>query len=512
MINYKRGALALASLVGVTALSAQQKQPNIIVFLVDDLGWNDTSVPISGEKTLYNQRYVTPNIERMAEEGILMTNAHAQALSVPSRASLMSGQNSIRNGVSGDFVPTTNVQNTLEIEPGHPLDHRIALPRQLKMAGYKTIHCGKYHLCEYESDAPSPSDVGFDVNIAGSEYGAPGSYQPEQNYTSQAMLDEQQRNVMVGLEEYFGSEKHLTEALTEAALKQIDMAVEEEKPFFLYLAHFAVHTPVQPHKSFMELYDEGDTKHTMQEAQYGSMITGVDASLGDVMTKLEELNIDDNTVIIFFGDNGGRVLFRNKESLYGDYQHNYPLRSGKASIYEGGTRVPAIAYAPGRFKAGVVSDAPVMIEDIYTTAISLANGEVPQHHIVDGKDLTPLFESGKTPSNIAKRDMYFYLPYRFEGEQFNGSDFADGGVSPSSSIIRGDWKLIYFHKDMRFELYNLANDLGETKNLINSNRKKARELVVDMDAFLRGNSALNSIRLPERLPVLRPLEAYNQRY
>lgn len=183
-----------------------------------------------------------------------MTNAHAQALSVPSRASLITGQNSIRNGVTGDYVPTVNRTKSLEIESGNQLDHRNALPKQLQKAGYKTIHCGKYHLCEYDSNTPLPFDIGFDVNIAGSEYGQPGSYSAKNNFTTDAMIKQSGGNVMVGLEEYFGSDMHLTEALRAASIKEINNAVEHDKPFFLYLAHFAVHTPIQPHAKYLPLF------------------------------------------------------------------------------------------------------------------------------------------------------------------------------------------------------------------------------------------------------------------
>lgn len=510
-MNNKTNLLILSSLIGGSTLYVEAKQPNIIVFLVDDLGWNDTSIPLSGEKTKYNERYKTPNLEKLAQEGVVMTNAHAQALSVPSRASLITGQSSIRHGVTGDYVPTISHDESFEIEAGHQLDHRIALPKQLKRVGYKTIHAGKYHLCEYESKTPSISDVGFDVNIAGSMYGQPGSFQPEANFTNENILKVEGKNIMVGLEEYFGSEKHLTEALTAAAIKEMGTAVKEEKPFFLYLSHFTVHTPIEPHKKHMDLYELNEGERS-EEAEYGSMITGMDESVGEVVAELERLGIADNTMLLFFSDNGGRILWRGKESLHGPYRFNYPLRSGKASIYEGGIRVPAIAYWPAKFKQGIRTDAPVMIEDIYSTVISTAGAHIPSSHIVDGKDLTPIFTTGKTPSYIAKRNMYFYLPYRFDGQQMNGPEFVNGGITPSSAVIKENWKLIYIHKDQSFELYNLAHDLSETTNLIDVNRKMASSLVEELDAFLRGNSAVNSIKLPERTPTPWPLDAYTEKY
>lgn len=508
-MNFKKTLPTFLLCGSINLCMAEEKKPNILVFLVDDLGWNDTSLPMSGERTKYNDRYKTPNLERLAQQGIMLTNAHAQALSVPSRASLITGQNSIRNGVSGDYKPTVNHDKTLEIEPGKVLDHRTALPKLLKQGGYKTIHCGKYHLCEYESHSPTPTDIGFDVNIAGSLYGQPGSYKPEDNYTRKNMLKDG-KNLMVGLENYYGSKKHLTEALTEVAIAEINKAVETDKPFFLYMAHYAVHTPIQSHQKHLNKYQLNDGER-VDEINYGSMITGMDASLGEFMKELDRLDIADNTLIIFCSDNGGRVLWRGKKSLYGDYEFNYPLRSGKASIYEGGIRIPAVARWPKKIKANVVSDAPIMIEDIYTTVLDVAGIPIPSNHHIDGKNLMPLFSKGSTNKELAKRDMYFYLPYRFDGANFNGKDFADGGVTPSAAVIHENWKLIYFHAEQSFELYNLKTDISEKDNLISVETKVASKLVSKLDAYLRGNNAVNSIKLPERIPTPWPLDVYKEK-
>lgn len=497
----------LASVEQSYAMTKDEQRPNIIVFLVDDLGWNDTSLPMSGEKTKYNNRYKTPNLEKFAQQGTLLTNAHAQALSVPSRASLMTGQNSIHNAISGDYEPTVNPFNTLVVDPGTVLDPRFALPKILKQGGYKTIHCGKFHLCEYKSQIPTPADVGFDVNIAGSLYGQPGSFLPEDNYTRGEMIKECGKNPMKGLEKFFGTKKHLTEALTEVAIEEINKAVNEKQPFFLYMAHYAVHTPIQPHDKYMKHYTV-ENNENVQEAQYGSMITGVDASLGEFMKELERLNIADNTFFLFISDNGGRVLWRGKKSLYNNYDFNYPLRSGKASIYEGGIRVPAVVCWPSKIKAGVVSDIPMMIEDVYSTVLDVANIEAPGNYQVDGKNLLPIFLGKKSSGDLLKRSMYFYLPYRFEGSHYNGPDFEDGGVTPSSAIIKEGWKLIYKHSDMSFELYNLNKDLGEENNLILVERKRALNLIEDLDTYLRANNALNTMRLPEKKYTLWPKDAY----
>lgn len=489
---------------------AEERRPNIIVFLVDDLGWNDTSLPMSGEKTKYNNRYKTPYLETFAKQGTILTNAHSQALSVPSRASLITGQNSIRNGISGDYEGTVNPFNTLAIDAGTVLDPRCALPKILKQEGYKTIHCGKYHLCEYKSQIPTPEDVGFDVNIAGSLEGQPGSYLAEDNYVREGTPHA--KNPMKGLEKFFGGQKHLTEALTETAIKEVNKAVNDKHPFFLYMAHYAVHTPIQPHETHIKHYPIGENEN-VSEAQYGSMITGVDASLGEFMKELDRLGIAENTLILFISDNGGRVLWRGKKSLYDNYEFNYPLRSGKASLYEGGIRVPAVVRWPNRVKAGAISDVPVMIEDVYSTVLEAAGVKPPANYQVDGKNLLPALQGKKPTNDLAERSMYFYLPYRFEGahKSYNGPDFKDGGVTPSAAIIKNGWKLIYIHSDKRFELYNLNKDLGERNNLIHVEKKRAAGLVNDLDAYLKANNALNSMRLPEKKYTPWPKEAYERK-
>ena len=487
------------------------KRPNIIVFLVDDLGWNDTSLPMSGEKTKYNQRYKTPNLERMAQQGVMLTNAHAQAISVASRASLLTGQNFITNAVTGDYEYTTNPFNTLQVEPGTVLDRRFTLPAVLKMAGYKTIHCGKFHLSEYKSHVPTPTDAGFDVNIAGSIFGQPGSYRSEDDYTRANMVKSYGYNPMVGLEKYYKSGKHLTDALTEVAIDEMHKAVDEDKPFFLYMAHFAVHTPIQPHPEHMHLYPLDECENR-EEAEYGSLISGVDASLGTFMDELDKMGIADNTFLIFMSDNGGRVLWRGKKSMYGDYEFNYPLRSGKASLYEGGIRVPAVVRWPGKIKGGRVSDIPMMIEDIYATALGVAQTEAPAHYRVEGVNWLPYFTEGKASKEDLHRSMFFNAPYRFEGlhKSYNGPDFVGGGVTPSTAIIKDHWKLIYTHANEDFQLYNLKDDLSEKHDLIHKENKKAYQLAKELDEFLRANNGLSTRRVQEGRNTLRPLDAFNK--
>jgi len=459
-------------------IQANNSKPNIVIFLVDDLGVNDTSLAMSNTKTLYNKRYKTPNLEQMAQQGITLTNARANAICVPSRVSLLTGQNFIRHQVKGDIVATKSKSGKLLFPPANVINKpENMLPALLKKQGYFTVHAGKYHVCHHCSSetSPTPSAAGFDINIGGSFYGAPGSYQPVDQYGNV-----KQPGRLNGLESYYQKNMHLTDALTQEALRAAEGAVLKQQPFFLYLAHYAVHTPIQPHNKYLKNY-QLSLGEPQREAQYASMIEGVDASLGYVMAKLEQWQIADNTLVIFYSDNGGRVLGRGKKSLYGDWEFNFPLRGGKASNYDGGNRVPGVIKWPGKVANNISNAAPVMIEDIYTTVLSVAGAPIDDRDDIDGMDWSSLFSGQKVPDFFGARNQFFAMPYHFEGTFYNGADFIDGGVEPATSVISDNWKLIYFFTDERFELYNLALDISEQHNLIDQHQMQAKRLVALLD-------------------------------
>jgi len=463
-------------------MQVSKNKPNVIVFLVDDLGVNDTSLAMSQSKTLYNKRYKTPNLEKMAEQGITLSNARANAICVPSRVSLLTGQSFMRHQVKGDIVPTNNKSKTLVFPPAKVIEKpENMLPALLQKQGYLTVHAGKYHVCHHCSSetSPTPEMAGFDINIGGSFYGAPGSYQPVDEYGNV-----KQPGRLKGLESYYQKNMHLTDALTEEAMNAVKPAVNKQQPFFLYLAHYAVHTPIQPHNKYLKNY-KLTVGEPEQEAQYASMIEGVDASLGYVMTQLEQWQVANNTLVIFYSDNGGRVLGRGKKSLYGDWQFNFPLRSGKASNYEGGNRVPGVVKWPAGITANITNTAPVMIEDIYSTVLSVAGVNVAQRDDIDGMDWSEFFVSKQVPASFTNRSQFFAMPYHFEGSFYNGADFIDGGVEAATSVISDNWKLIYFFTDERFELYNLADDRIEKTNLINRQPAQVQRLVALLDSKMK---------------------------
>lgn len=495
---------------GCSEIQKKKTKPNIIVFLVDDLGWNETSLALSNTTTNYNERYRTPNLEKLADQGITFTNARANAVCVPSRVSLLTGQNFMRHQVKGDIHTQFNGRKTLEFPPGKVIEDPInMLPAVLKRNGYQTIHAGKFHICHQCTDrSPSPKEVGFDVNIGGTGYGAPANYYAIDSFQKK---NPTQIQPMPGLEKYFGKDIHLTEALTIESLNAAKKAVDNEKPFFLYLAHYAVHMPIQEHKPYLENYTLSEGERA-SEAAYASMIEGVDVSLGKVMQALDDWKITDNTLLIFYSDNGGNVLWRGKKSLYDNYEFNYPLRSGKTSLYEGGVRVPCVVRWPGTTKSLARSEAPLIIEDIYPTVLKAADIQMPENYPIDGLDWSPVLSGQETPSSIKNRTLFFFMPYRFDGVEYNGPDFAHGGIATSASIIENGWKLIYFFEKEVFELYNLNDDIEEKNNLILSHSEKAEEFVKKLNNNMKEKDvSITPYLLPERVKVRWPIEAWKDK-
>jgi arylsulfatase A-like enzyme/acetyl esterase/lipase len=467
---------------------------------------------MSETPTLYNKRYKTPNLVNLAKEGMTFVNARAHAICVPSRVSLLTGQNPMRHGVSGDIDPTINTRQTIEIPAGRAFqDTANMLPSLLRNKGYFTIHSGKFHVCHWcpDSISPRPEHSGFDVNIGGSHFGAPGSYNAIDNFSRNDSTYFGKRQVP-GLDKYHGSDLHLTDILTTESLIQVKKSLDNKKPFFLYQAHFAVHTPIQPHDPFEEFYRKNDSI-SFQENAYASMIEGVDKSLGTIMDSLKRWGQTDNTLFIFYSDNGGRVLGRAQASLHGDWEYNHPLRSGKASLYEGGLKVPAIIKWPGKIKPNSKNSTPIVIEDIYATILKTTKAAPSTEHIYDGKNLQTLF-SGNASSNFKNRELFFYMPYRFDGRDFNGRKFANGGVQSSSTIIQNQWKLLFFHERELFELYHLKLDPGEKNNLIKTHTKTATNLVQKLDYQMRSLDVIHPIRLPDRIPVPWPKDAWNKQF
>jgi arylsulfatase A-like enzyme len=461
--------------------AAVPARPNVVFFLVDDMGWQETSVPFHTETTALNRRYRTPNMERLAAQGVKFTQAYASAVCSPTRVSALTGMNAARHRVTNWTLrknkspdrPSKIIQppawnlNGICAEAGIERTMQVTpLPALLRTAGYRTIHVGKAHFGAKDTPGENPLALGFEVNIAGHCAGGPGSYWGMKNFSAAWRTKPPDLIWDVpGLDSYHGRDIYLTEALTLEAVKAVEQAVGEKQPFYLYMSHYAVHAPWEKDDRFYQKYVDAGLKPF--EATLASMIEGMDKSLGDVMAALERLGVADNTIILFMSDNGSPS----------QCPRNLPLRGHKLTPYEGGTREPMIVKWPGVTRPGGICREPVIIEDYFPTILEMAGvdwrGKTLQ--TVDGVSFTPLLKNeGKTP---ADRAFLWHFPHTY-------------GQTPFSAIRRGPWKLIYYHADRRLELFNIDADIGETRDLTKDQPAKTAELALLLAARLRASDAL----------------------
>ena len=430
------------------------RHPNIIFFLVDDMGWMDCSV--------YGSKYYeTPNIDRLAKRGIVFNNAYtASPLCSPTRASIMTGKYPER-------FHLTTPSGHLEPNPEAPLmkdsafewnkvicpDSRHYMPLEeytiaeaLKTAGYETIHLGKWHLGQ---EAYWPEKQGFDINIGGGDYPGPPSYfSPYKNIKLKDGPDKE----------------YITDRLTDEALKYLES--HKDNTFYMNLWHFAVHAPYQGQMELIRKYQQKkDPRGKQDNAIMGAMMESMDKSLGRIMDKLDELKLADNTIIIFFSDNGGNMydLINGKTAT-----NNFPLKDGKGNIHEGGIRVPCIISWPGKIKPGQVSEELISSIDFYPSMLDLAGLKPQKDQIIDGVSLYPLLLKGKS---LKKRELFCHFPHYIPATD----------NYPSTSVRSGDWKLIRVYGEgpnqtPAYELYNIKNDIGENINLAASNPKLVAKL------------------------------------
>lgn len=486
----------VVALLGTAALGQEPaRRPNLVLFLVDDLGWQDVSVPFHTERTPFNARYRTPNLERLAQRGLKFTQAYASApVCTPTRTSILTGRSPGQTHVT--FWTLHKDTDTSAAFPGleppawnvnalQPED--VTLPRLLRDSGYRTIHVGKAHFGAVGTPGADPCNLGFDVNIAGHGAGGPGSYYGRNDFSAAHRGGDHVWDVP-GLDAYHGRDVYLTEALTAEALKAVDAAVAERRPFYLHFAPYAVHTPIEADPRYLEHYEGLDPR----EAAYATMIEGVDAALGALMADLERLGVDDETVIVFTSDNGGLSAHARGGQAH---THNTPLRSGKGSAYEGGIRVPLVVAFPGAPRAGESEAMPVISHDLFPTFLALSGTELPRTYAssVEGLDLGPLVRG---EGSLPARALFWHQPH-FWGVR-------GPGIWPFSAVRRGDWKLIWRHADRGFELYHLASDVGEAVDLAPYEPQKVRELAGELGAWIERVDAQLPIDGRTRKPVAAP--------
>lgn len=466
--------------------------PNLVVILVDDMGVMDSSVPFltnpQGQPQAWplNRFYRTPNMERLAAQGIRFSQFCAMSVCSPSRASILTGQNAARHHTTNWINP-----NTKNAGPQGPENWNwqglkstdITLPRLLQKAGYRTIHVGKGHFGPRGSEGENPQNLGFDINTGGSSIGQPGSYYGKDDYGAKA---KRVTHAVPGLEKYHGTDTFLTEALTLEAKAHVSNAVQAGKPFFLHFAHYAVHSPFQADPRFAPHY--ADSGESPQAQAFATLIEGMDKSLGDVMDHLQTLGVANNTLIFFLGDNGSDAPLGGPHEV----ACAAPLRGKKGSHYEGGMRVPFLA-AWGKadpanpaqtrlpIPAGQVQTQLAAVYDLFPTLLAAAGLTNPDNHLIDGRRLDTLLSGKPDPAHPAGFLMHYpHGPHR--------SDYF-------TSYREGDWKVIHHYvpgpqsNHQSWQLFNLAHDPWEQTDLAPTDATTLQRLARSLTAALTAHQA-----------------------
>lgn len=437
-------------------LAGQSRPPNVVFILIDDYGWRDTS---------YNGStfYETPNIDSLARSGMVFTNGYsASPVCSPTRAAIMTGKYPARLHLTAHLQGASNrLHFTKVLQPNARLElplSEVTIAELLRQRGYRTACIGKWHLGK---SGFLPSDQGFDVAIAGDEAGSTSSFfYPK--WKSKIPMEGKPGD-------------YLTDRLTSHAVDFI--AENKARPFFLYLPHFAVHTPIEGKPEKVAKYDaKARPENPQNYGEYAAMIESMDESVGRVLAALRDHGVENNTLVIFTGDNGGVTSLEWKKR---PVTSNLPLRLGKGHLYEGGIRVPTVIRLPGVTKAGSRCDDPVLSVDYAPTIAELAGVQgLPR---MDGRSVTSLLRGGRGQ----RRDVFWHYPH-----------YSPQLGRPSAAIRNGDDKLILFFEDRRAELYNLKDDIGEKHDLTSAQPEKAAALRQRLEAWLRETNA----QIPEPNP------------
>lgn len=455
------GLLAWLGASGPRAAAAQPpKRPNFVFILIDDMGWTDPAC-------FGSDFHETPNIDRLATGGMKFTNAYAACpVCSPTRASIVTGKYPARLKLTNFIAGRRQLQNARVLPADFKLFlelDEVTIAEALKPAGYVSGHLGKWHMGGVDH---FPERQGFDVSVvtAGRHFGS-----VIQNPPPQKLPDD----------------TYLAEFLTDRAVKFIEE--NKDRPFFLYLCHFAVHIPLEAREKLVAKYEAKAKAHPgtrHNNPTYAAMVEHVDQSVGRVMGTLQRLGIADNTVVVFTSDNGGLSV---KEGPKTPSTTNWPLRAGKGYLYEGGIRVPLIVSWPAGIKARSICDVPVSSVDFYPTILQLARTQGDPKHVPDGESIVPLL---KQTGTLRRDALYWHYPH-----------FSNQGGMPGAAVRQGDWKLIRFYEDEHMELYNLKEDPGETTDRSRRARGKVAEMRGMLDRWLREVDATMCPANPDHDPA-----------
>ena len=414
------------------------RPPNFLIILIDDLGSQDVGC--------YGQKYIqTPNIDKLARQGMRWVNAYSAApVCSPSRASLLTGKSTARLHFTGHITATGRHRYPEHgrIIPPDDLMHlphgEILIPEVLKPLGYKSISIGKWHVGH---EAYYPESQGFDINIGGWTHGSPPShfypYHADNNWNSSIPT------LHGGVEG-----EYLTKRLTDEAINFIEE--NRDNPFLVYLSHYAVHTPLEAPTGLVEKY-KPVLEGTGISPVYAAMVESVDNNIGRLLTRIEEMDLDENTIVIFASDNGAVA----------NTSDNSPFKKGKGYLYEGGIRVPFIMRWPNHIKNESVSENLTISQDVFSTIINIAGVKEKVKHKLDGRSLVPDF----IENNKQEGDLFWYYPH-----------YSPQAKTPGAAIRSGKYKLIQFYDPEKIELYNLDEDIGEANNLAEKLPGKVNEL------------------------------------
>ncbi|MDG2167572.1 MAG: sulfatase [Opitutales bacterium] len=480
LISLLSGTLAIIA----SPMSVAEKPLNVVFILADDLGWSDTE--LYGHTKLYN----TPNILRLAELGCTFNRAYANSpLCSPTRASFLTGQTPARHGSTQPRHHTKNVvlkaelakrakpsEKALPVVSATRLDTNYpTIGKLMQQAGYATGHFGKWHLGE---EPYSPVQHGFDIDIPhhtgpgpGKSYVAPWSFKHiKENYPGE----------------------HIEDRMSEESLKWMN-EVSDSKPFFMNYWMFSVHGPWNAKQELIEKYGETiDPSSEQRSATYAAMVHSLDDAVGAILDEINRKGIADNTVIIFTSDNGGNIHTRLPEGGGIPVTSNSPLRGGKASMREGGVRVPTIVVWPGLTTPGSRSDEIIQTSDFYTTILEGTGIPLPEDHPVDGIDIRSALQGKK----LERDGIFTYFPCIVPVPEW---------LPPSMSVHSGDWKLVrIFHGGEKgqhdYKLYDLTKDIGEANNLAAAMPEKVRKLDQMIEDYLAETGAV----IPKPNPNFNP--------
>jgi arylsulfatase A-like enzyme len=489
--------LVVSTLAPGAAARAADPPPNIVIFLVDDMGVMDTSVPFltdaDGKPKRYplNDYYRTPNMGRLAARGIRFSQFSAMSVCSPTRVSIMTGQNPARHRVTNWISPDKDNAGPLGppdwnwrgLKPGD-----VTLPGLLRAAGYRTIHVGKGHFGPRNSPGADPRNLGFDVNVGGASIGAPASYYGKQNYgNAGGPVPKTLPAAVPHLEKYHGTDTFLSDALTLEANDRVTAAVKDGKPFYLYFAHYAVHAPFNSDPRFAGHYATSGKPANAQA--FATLIEGMDKSLGDLLDHLDKIGVAGNTLVVFLGDNGSDAPLGHQHAV----ACAAPLRGKKGSHYEGGTRVPFIAAwakaDPANphqkrqpIPAGAVQAQMANVTDLFPTLLPLAGVTPPAGHTVDGQRLDTLLTGKPDPKRADTFLMHYpHAPHR--------SDYW-------TSYRDGRWKVVYHYVTSEqsggshYQLFDLAADPFEQRDLAATHPDDLRRMMRALTAALEAHHAV----------------------